>query len=274
MKPVAFELVQAADLPAAFAALGAGARPIAGAQSLGPMLNLRLARPTRTVDISRIPDLRGARDECGAVLYGAAVTHAEIEDGAVPDATPGWLAAVARGIAYRAVRNRGTLGGSLAHADPAADWVTVLTALGAEVVVASGDTPAGRTVGLDALFTGAFATVLGADEIITHVRVARPGASARWGYWKFCRKLGEFAKASAAVLIDPDRAATRIVIGAIERPPAVLADPETVLADPAAIDAAIAAAAPGMSDEQSALQAVAVRRAVAIARATSPDGAP
>jgi len=136
VKPVAFDYAAAKDSAAAIALLvqADGAKLIAGGQSLGPMLNLRLARPLTLVDVLRAADMRGARDEGDTILYGGAVTHAEVEDGVVPDATSGWLAAVARRIAYRGVRNRGTIGGSLAHADPAADWVNVLTALGGEVV--------------------------------------------------------------------------------------------------------------------------------------------
>ena len=183
-----------------------GCKPIAGGQSLGPMLNFRLARTAALVDVSRAVDMRTARDDGDAIVYGAAVTHAEIEDGVVPDATPGWLAAIARGIAYRAVRNRGTIGGSLAHADPAADWVNVLTALGAEVILRRDDVS--RTVALGDFFTGPFATVLEPDEVIASVRVLKRGPSAHWGYWKFCLKVGDFAKASAAVLRDPDRRET------------------------------------------------------------------
>lgn len=158
MKPVAFGYVAAsnpADASALLARAGDGAKLIAGGQSLGPMLNLRLARPGKLVDIARAATMREVKDEGDAVVYGAAITHAEIEDGIASDATPGWLAAVARHIAYRAVRNRGTIGGSLAHADPAADWVNVLTALGAAVML--GRANASRTVALTAFFTGPFA---------------------------------------------------------------------------------------------------------------------
>ena len=196
------------------------AKVIAGGQSLGPILNLRLARPSGLVDVSRAADLRAVTETPDAVHYGAAVTHAEMEDGVVPDATPGWMQTVARRIAYRAVRNRGTIGGSLAHADPAADWVNALTALDASVVLTRSD--AERTVKLEQFFTGPFATVLAADEIIARVIVPRRTLQARWAYWKFCRKTGEFAKASAAVLLDPARNQTRILLGALERPPALV----------------------------------------------------
>ena len=123
MKAAPFEYVRAKDAEHAVELLVAAegfAKPIAGGQSLGPMLNLRLVEPDLLVDVRNCPDLRSCRDDGETIVYGAAVTHSEIEDGAIPDPCHGWRAAVARRIAYRAVRNRGTLGGSIAHADPAA----------------------------------------------------------------------------------------------------------------------------------------------------------
>jgi carbon-monoxide dehydrogenase medium subunit len=103
---------------------------MAGGQSLGPMLNLRLAQPKQVIDISRLSELRQAKIEGNVLAIGACVTHAQIEDGDMPDVTLGLMPFVARGIAYRAVRNRGTIGGSIAHADPAADWLTTTMAMG------------------------------------------------------------------------------------------------------------------------------------------------
>jgi aerobic carbon-monoxide dehydrogenase medium subunit len=268
LKPASFDYATAADSAAAITLLAeAGARLLAGGQSLGPMLNLRLARPSVLIDLSRAADLRGARDEGDAVVYGSAVTHAEIEDGIVPDATPGWLAAVARHIAYRAVRNRGTIGGSLAHADPAADWVNVLTALDAAVVIAG---PRGlRTMPLTGFFTGPLATALAPGEVIAAVRVPKRSAAARWGYWKFCLKAGDFARASAAVLIDPDRSETRILIGAIERPPGLVRAPEAVLAGQIRCDAAVRSVAPHLAGESHALHVAALRRAITLATTTA-----
>ena len=260
MKAAAFDFAVADTLAVALEHLvAAGARPLAGGQSLGPMMNLRLARPAMVVELSRAAELRRTVDEGRAVLYGATTTHAEIEDGAVPDATPGWLAAIAGGIAYRAVRNRGTIGGSLAHADPAADWLVSLSALGAEVVLAG---PRGeRVVAMPGFITGPFSTVLAPGEVVTGVRVPRPGPGARWGYWKFTRKIGEFAKASAAVLLDGSR--SRIAVGALEQVPILL--PLSALDDPeAALHAALAGREPGSL----ALHAVAVARAAAIASGT------
>ena len=109
---------------------------LAGGQSLGPMLNLRLAQPRLLVQVNRLPELCGVAADADAVTIGACVTHAAIADGLVPDIGGGVLSRVAEDIAYRAVRNRGTIGGSLCHADPAADWVTVLSGVGCGCVAA------------------------------------------------------------------------------------------------------------------------------------------
>src|SRR3954447_21966223 len=161
MKPARFDYERPNDLPAALVLLGQADREvklIAGGQSLGPMLNLRLAQPELLVDIRRLAETTRVERDAGGVTIGACVTHAAIEDGTVPDPTNGMLQSVAAGIAYRAVRNRGTVGGSLAHADPAADWPTVLAALGAELLVVG---PGGkRTVPVADLMLGMFMTTL------------------------------------------------------------------------------------------------------------------
>jgi len=223
MKPAAFEYQRASSVAEARAAMcdaAAPAKPIAGGQSLGPMLNLRLARPARLVDISRLDELRGMED-CGTFArFGAAVTHARIEDEAGAIAGMGALARAARGIAYRAVRTRGTLGGSLAHADPAADWPLVLSALGATILVQGGQGL--RRIDAAAFMLGSYVTQLGEDELLTAVEVPKLSASARWSYRKFCRKAGEFAQAAAAVLLDPERRVARVFVGApADRPTSI-----------------------------------------------------
>ena len=127
MKPVAFDYARPARIDEAVALLAANpdAKILAGGQTLGPMLNLRLAQPALLVDITRIAELAAVHEDADAITIGATVTHAAIEDGRVPIRRGGFLSRVARGIAYRAVRSRGTIGGSLAHADPAADWLVV-----------------------------------------------------------------------------------------------------------------------------------------------------
>jgi len=202
MKPAAFEY--ATDL-----ALLArpDARALAGGQSLGPMLNLRLARPAILVDVKH---LRGVTEHAGWVRLGAATTHAQIEDGAVPDPTTGLLRHVARGIAYRAVRNRGTLGGSLAHADPAADWPSVMAALGATII-----TDAGRRLPAESFMTAPFSTALRPGELIAEVEIPRHAGP--WGHCKLNRKTGAFAHAIGIALPD------RLLVGAIEAPPMIVA---------------------------------------------------
>jgi carbon-monoxide dehydrogenase medium subunit len=198
------------------------AKIIAGGQSLGPMLNLRLVQPDLIIDIAGLRELRQA-ERCGdELVIGACVTHGDIEDGRIPDVTRGAMQRVAAAIAYRAVRNRGTIGGSLSHADPAADWVSALPALGAKVRLRS--TSGVRDLAIEDFITGALESALEVNEIVESVRVPVLRASARWGYVKACRKPGEFAHAIAAVLIDPEAAEARIVIGAIDTAPIVLRD--------------------------------------------------
>lgn len=223
MKAPRFTYTRALDVGDALAVLATGggtAKAMGGSQSLGPMLNLRLARPAHVVDISDIPGLRTVRRHEGWVEIGAAVTHAEIEDGVHEPLAAHPMRQVAGGIAYRAIRTRGTVGGSLAHADPAADWVVTLATLGACIVARS---PRGeRTIEADALMLGAYTTVLESDELIVSVAVPSETRTLRWGYHKVCRKPGEFAEASAAVCFDAPQARARIVLGAADGPPLVL----------------------------------------------------
>ena len=121
--------------------------------------------------------------------------------------------------------------------------------------------------------TGALATALREDEIVAAVRVPKRGPAARWGYWKFVRKRGEFAKASAAVLIDSEREETRIVIGAIERAPLVVPDPQAMLAAPQTHCAALESLLPGRPLGSLVFHAAALRRAIAIARGETVEEA-
>lgn len=199
-----------------------GTRIMAGGQSLGPMLNLRLVQPPLIIDIAGLAELRSVERDGDALVIGACVTHADIEDGRLPDVTHGILPRIARGIAYRAVRNRGTIGGSLGHADPAADWVTTLTALGASVQLTGA---AGRRdLAVTEFIQGVLQTALRPGELVTAIRLPSLSPAARFGYAKACRKPGEFAHAMAAVLSEPDTARSRIVIGAIDTTPIIIDD--------------------------------------------------
>lgn len=195
---------------------------LAGGQSLGPMLNLRLAQPDMVVDITAIAELKRVEEKPDSIVLGSCITHADVEDGRVPDVANGALRDVARGIAYRAVRNRGTVGGSLAHADPAADWVSALSALGASVIAA--DEKRERRIAVEDFIVGALETALNPGELVTGIEIPRYSRAARWGYYKACRKTGEFAHAIGAFLFDPEQAIYRAVVGATGSRPIVLTD--------------------------------------------------
>jgi carbon-monoxide dehydrogenase medium subunit len=268
LKPAAFDYVRAGSISEATALLSAGggtARLLAGGQSLGPMLNLRLARPQLLVDIKRAEGMRALAADDAVFSLGAGWTHAEIEDGAMEDPTRGLLRHVARGIAYRAVRNRGTIGGSLAHADPAADWVSTVVALGA-VMVAEG--AAGRRIAAEDFVRGAFATALAEDEVLVAVELPRLSARARWGYHKLCRKSGEFAKAIGVAVLDPASGLSRVLAGAVESAPVLLPDTAGRLRDDgvaaalAVMEAEAAAKLPHLSAAERSLRVVCVRRAL------------
>ena len=225
MKPAAFYYERPTSLKEAAALLsedGVFAKPIAGSQSLGPMLNLRLAQPDLLVDVTSIPELTTVEAGRDVVEMGACITHADIEDGRIEDASNGLMPKVAGAIAYRAVRNRGTIGGSMAHADPAADWISILPLLDAELVIYG---PRGtRKVAAADFMVSSFTIRLEADEIIQSIRVPKVSKAARWGFYKFNQKVGEFAHAIGAVLHDPEREVFRAVIGAIEATPILVED--------------------------------------------------
>lgn len=227
--PFAYQRVGSlADAVRAFGNAAAGAKVMGGGQSMGPMLNMRLVRAAILVDVSGAQDMAQVEQRDGKLFIGGALTHSAIEDGAL-DAALGEASAplarmlryVAGTIAYRAIRNRGTLAGSLAHADPAADWVLAMAALDAELqcVAASGT----RKLPATQFMSGAFTTALAEGELLAAVIVPLYSADMRWGYYKFCRKTGEFAEASCAVVLDPQRGVARIVIGALDGAPASLA---------------------------------------------------
>lgn len=245
MKPAAFDHSSPAELADALKLLAQpGAKPLSGGQSLSPMMNLRLVRPTTLVDIKRLPGLRGVMATAERVRFGAATTHAEIEDGTVPDPTNGLMPHVAHGIAYRAVRNRGTLGGSLAHADPAADWPSVMAALGATII-----TSQNRRIPAGGFILAPFTTALTPGEIILAVEVPRLPPGARWGYCKINRKIGEFAKAIGIAIETP----RSLLAGAVEGPPVRLESLDDIPARLPHLDAAT-----------QRLAGIAVQRAIAM----------
>jgi carbon-monoxide dehydrogenase medium subunit len=232
VKPVNFDYARPKDVEASLSLLagaGVSAKVVAGSQSLGPMLNMRLVQPDLLVDVTGIDELRQVKEDADGVVIGACITHSDIEDRRVPDVTGGALPSVAHGIAYRAVRNRGTIGGSLTHADPSADWISILATLGASVTLRG--LQGERTIPVEDYMLGALEADLRPGELLVSVKAPRLGRSARWGYYKICRKTGEFAHAIGAFVVDPDRGVCRAVIGATESRPIVVADARHIIAD-------------------------------------------
>jgi len=272
MKAAAFEYVRPANIAGALDALrkNPGAKFIAGGQSLVPMLNLRLARPQLLIDIAGIDILRGVEDRKTHLRVGAAVTHTELENRPIPDCA--LLQKVAGGIAYRAIRNRGTVGGSMAHADPAADWPLAMAAMGATVFV-QGQGGA-RQLPADSFMLGAFQTRLADGEILVAVDVPKLSPMARFGYYKFCRKPGEFPEASAAAVFDPASRTARIYLGALAGAPQPLSDLATAIARQGASAITDAAIANAVAEASQGDVAECRMRRAAVARALKEVFAP
>jgi carbon-monoxide dehydrogenase medium subunit len=215
MKPAPFDYVRPQGVAEAIAALQQENKAVsllAGGQSLLVLLSLRIAPVDLLVDIGRIEELQTVSESPTHVFLGAATTHAMIEDGAVPDPSHGLMPRVASVIAYRAIRNQGTIGGSVALADPAADWPACLMALDAQVVVRG---PAGeRRQAVTDFVQGMYTTTLQQGEIIIGFDIPRLPTSARWGAAKVTRKSGAFASAMAFVIERGEGAPARVILGA------------------------------------------------------------
>jgi aerobic carbon-monoxide dehydrogenase medium subunit len=223
MKPAPFTYHRASSIEDAIAHLNDDeivARPLAGGQSLIPMLNLRLAPLQKLVDLAGIAALHRADEENGRIAYGALVPHAAFEDGRVPDGSNGLMEFVGGQIAYRAVRTRGTIGGAIALADPAADWLTAVIALEGDVVLVG---PRGRrSVAAADFVTGPYMTALDQAELLESVVIRRRPKTERWGHYKVTRKVGEYADSMAIALFDPESRKARLVVGAVDGEPLVL----------------------------------------------------
>jgi aerobic carbon-monoxide dehydrogenase medium subunit len=213
-RPAEFEYKRPTSLDEAIGLLAedGDTRPLAGGHSLLPMMKLRLAEPAALVDIGRIPGLDGIEVAGEELRIGALATHASVAASELVRERCRVLAATAEGIGDRQVRNRGTIGGSLAHADPGADYPTVVTALGATVVVRG---PGGeREVLADDFFTGVFTTALEQGELVTAVRVRGVESAA---YVKHRHPASGYAVAGVAVVLRPE--AARIVVGGVTGTP-------------------------------------------------------
>ncbi len=200
MLPSRFEYHRPATLEEALKLLSEldDAKVLAGGQSLIPVMKLRLAAPAHLVDINRVPGLDAIDEADGALRLGALARHNQIAGSDVVARHP-MLAAAAPQIADPIVRNLGTVGGSLAHADPAGDWGAVMLAAGASVLVRSARGE--RELAMPEFLVDVFTTALEPDEILTQVRVPRPAGSSGGTYLKLERKIGDFATVGAAVQV-------------------------------------------------------------------------
>ena len=205
MYPPPFEYAAPESLDQALALLaehGDDAKLLAGGQSLIPLLKLRFAAPALLVDLGRIPRLDAIEERDGALSVGALARHALLAAHPLLARRYPLMASAAPQIADPLVRNLGTIGGSLAHADPAGDWGSVMLALGAEVVARS---KAGeRTIPIAELFLGALTTALEPGEILTEIRVPAPAGRPGGVYLKLERKVGDFATVGVAVHVEID----------------------------------------------------------------------
>ena len=204
MKPAPFEYHAPATIAEATTLLtelrADEPKVLAGGQSLVPLLNFRLARPGHLVDINRIPGLDAIEQSGMHLTVGALVRHADIEDSDRVDALMPLLRHVARHIGYRQIRYRGTLCGSLCHADPVAEWPMIVRLLDADLEAFG---PGGtRTIRSDQFFEYTFTTNLADNEILTGVRLPTPHSPWGWGFSEFSRKVGDFAIAAAVSIVE------------------------------------------------------------------------
>lgn len=219
MKPAAFEYHRAEtpeEAVSLLTTLGDDAKLIAGGQSLVAMMNFRLARPSALVDVSRLDDLRFVRRENGGLLVGALARHRDLEHPDDPRELDGFsvLPRVAREIGHYVIRQSGTFGGSIAHADPAAEWCMVALLLDAEIGILG---PSGRrVVPSGQFFRGFLDTELAADEMIVDVRLS--GAFPYVGFQEFARRHGDFAVVAAAAALGIEGGTVqdaRVVLGGV-----------------------------------------------------------
>ena len=232
MKPAAFRYHRPSTVAEAAAALGEGeeAKLLAGGQSLVPLLNLRLAQPTDLIDLSAVEGLDRIERERGEIRIGAMVRQADAEhDDQVRAAVP--LVAAALGhVGHPQIRARGTVGGSVAHADPAAELPAALLALGGEVVAEGPD--GRRTIAAEDYFRGIMTTSLAPDEVLVEVRIPEQSEDSVWGCTEIARRRGDYALAGAMVTARANGGAiedSRVVLFSVASVPLRMPSVEKVL---------------------------------------------
>ncbi|MCF7549346.1 xanthine dehydrogenase family protein subunit M [Pseudonocardia sp. WMMC193] len=255
MKCAPFEYVRAGSVDEVVKVLGEAdgdGKILAGGQSLVPVLALRMARPSVLVDVNRIPGLSSIRPVDGGVEVGALVRHSRL----VEQTHYPLLAEAARWIGHTAIRTRGTMGGSIAHADPAAELPVVAAGTDARITIAG---PSGeRTVAAEELFLSALMTSLDEDEMIVRVRYP---ALDRWGFAEFSRRHGDFALVTAVVATVAGQ--TRVTLGGVGAVPVRATHAEQVLARGGTAGEAAAAASEEIEPTADLHGTVPFRRAIA-----------
>jgi len=233
VKPAAFRYQRAYEVEDAIeqlTQLGDDAKLLAGGQSLVPMMNFRLVRPSALVDITGIPDLRYIEPDAEGLKIGALTPHRWVEEMEDPDLLEGFsvLKRAARWVGHYPIRTLGTFGGSIAHADPSAEWCMLAALLDAEIVAAG---PGGeRVIHASGFFHGFFVTALEPDEMIVGVRFPRPAPHA--AVQEFARRAGDFGIVAAAVAVevsDGRCSSARIVLGGVADVPLRIPEAERML---------------------------------------------
>lgn len=270
MKLPLFEYAAPASLDEAIALLGSrdGAKALSGGQSLIPTMAFRLANPSMLVDLRKIPGLNEIHITPGGTRLGARVRWRDIQDHQALKKAQPLLAAAIEHVAHYQIRNRGTVGGSLAHADPAAELPGIAVTCDAQIALKGKNGE--RTVAAKDFFVGALSTVLADDELIVEMRLPAWPANRRWGFQELSPRRGDFAFAGVAAFYDVDSSGkaqnTHIgVIGACNRPHRI-PQAEAVLngrvPDAAAIQAAAAAAEKGVEPPHDLHASAAYRRSL------------
>jgi CO/xanthine dehydrogenase FAD-binding subunit len=235
LKPPAFEYAAATSVDEAVALLqahGEDARLLAGGQSLMPALNFRLASPTVLIDLNTVASLAGASTDAeGRLIAGAMTRHRFFETSELIARRWPLLHHAMASVAHVAIRNRGTLGGSLCHADPSAEWPALCLACDAQMVIRSRD--GRRTVGAAEFSHGLFSTALVPGELLEQVVFPAWPSTRRWGFQEIARRRGDFAIAGIACLLDIEAegvcSSARIVVFAVADRPMLLVDAAALL---------------------------------------------
>jgi len=233
MKPAAFDYVIADSIDMAVASLadgGVDAKIIAGGQSLVPMLNFRLIRPSVLIDINRIGDLAFIEEAGKKICVGALTRHYQIETSPVIARHLPVLASAMTHVAHLAIRNRGTIGGSLSHADPAAELPMMALLLDAELHIASASGK--RTIAARDFFVGALTVDLARDDIVTEIALPKLPPKTGWGFEEVARRSGDFALAAAAATLTLSAGVisqARIALTGVGPTPVRVAEAEALL---------------------------------------------